>query len=152
MIIRKTNDSQPELIDLFDDREELFDIHGFNDICVRTKTVRREHVWFVVRSCQHNNWDRLEVPIRSHCFQNFATVHARHVQVQENQVRTWDTRIIAFVPQKLHRFDAISNVMDAVIKFTLLQGPHREISIGRTVFDEKNLHRSCSVIHDDLAR
>ena len=70
--------------------------------------------------------------------QNFAAIHFREVQIQQDKIRAWGLAVVPLMSQKGHGRHAVGRHMQIDVRFGVAEGFLRQPDITGTVFDQKN--------------
>jgi len=73
------------------------------------------HILIRVRGRQDNNWDSFEFVVGFDFGQRFSTVFARHVEIEQDQFRSWSVGELSFPSQKTHGLDTILGNVKLVV-------------------------------------
>jgi len=73
---------------------------------------------------------------------------ARHIQVEQDQVRGRYPSVLFPASQESHRLHAVQDVMEVVVDLALLERLDREPGVSGVVFYQENLYRFAVIVHD----
>ena len=87
LLQRQLDHRKPEVLDLFDDFCELLEVDRLGNVAVRVQVVHVDDVLVRIRSRQHHDGNRTEIGVLLDFRKDFAAVLARHVEIEQDQVR-----------------------------------------------------------------
>jgi len=83
--------------------------------------------------------DPLELGVALHRGEHLAPVHARKVQVEQDEVGPLRGGVLALAPQEAHGLLAVADDVEVVGELRLLERSSGEHDVGRVVLDEEDL-------------
>jgi hypothetical protein len=95
---RELDDREPEVLDVTDDRDELFQIDRFGDVAVGVQVVGPEDVFLGFGSGEYHNGNGFQFGVALDLCEDLAAVLPRQIQVQENEIGARRCPILALLP------------------------------------------------------
>src|SRR5690606_24089847 len=133
-------DDRPELAQGLDRTEELVDVHRLDHVGIHAQVPAAGQVAFLARGRQDHHRQAAELLVGADVLQHFQPVHARHLDVQQQDrrllVRTVGEAAAAL--QALQRLDPVLHVDDGVGEVGLAQGVDRHFGVGCAVFGQQD--------------
>jgi hypothetical protein len=113
--------------------------------------VAAQDVLLGLRRRQHDDGDAAQALVGLHLGQHLATVHARQVEVQQDEVGRRRGGVLALLAQERERLLTVADAVQLVAQLVVLERLAHEHDVARIVLDEQDVdelgglgHGSCS--------
>ena len=120
-----------------DDVEEPPELDRLLQVGVRVLVVRLYHVLLGVRAGEDDDGDAFQVGVGLDLAQHLLAALPGEVQVEQDHVRALHVRVLALLPEILHRGDAVVHLVEVVHESGVLERLPRQADVARVVLDEE---------------
>src|SRR5688572_10053507 len=139
--IGQRHHGQPERVDRLHHHDELLEVHRRGDEAVGMQVVAAQHVLLGLRCGEHHHRDAPEAVVGLDLLQHLASVLARQVEVEQDDLGARRGGVLALAPQEGHRLHAVPGPVQVAVDLAFLQRLARQPLVTRVVLDQQDVDR-----------
>lgn len=146
---RESTKLPPELYHLLHGVDKSRRVEGFDDVAVSVPLVAFAYVQGRGRAGKHDCGNDLQAIFLLQYLDEFLTIHAGHIDVDQDQLRDYRVLEFALFAHVLQRFQAAMDDGKPAKRFRSLEGALDDLDIALIVLHQSNISRGAFMNHHE---